>query len=128
MRLEHRIVDARVGALAAAERLLAGMVALVEIVVVLVLGDERTLRAAQDFFRIHVLHAVRPQVGFDVGHKVALFAFALFRVAFGVVVRLVDAVLVLADGGLFGRLRAVCRCAAGRRAGWLVGNGCWGWW
>lgn len=108
MRLEHRIVDATVFAQFALERFVAGVIAPMEVEMVFVLGDERTLRTAQDFVRVHVLNAVHPELSLDDGHVVALLAFALLGVAFGIVARLVDALLV--GVGHFGCV------AGGRRA------------
>ena len=62
VRVQHGLVDARVVALVAAERLGAEVVAQVVLEVVLVLGDERTLRALQDFVVLDVRARVLPKL------------------------------------------------------------------
>ena len=58
--VQHRLVDARVVALVAFERLGAEMVAQVVLQVVLVLGDERTLGALQALVVFDVTARVLP--------------------------------------------------------------------
>ena len=60
--VQHRLVDARVVALGAAERLRAEVVAQVVLQVVLVLGDERTLRTLQDLLVLDVRARVLPEL------------------------------------------------------------------
>lgn len=99
VRVQHGLVDARVAAVGALERLRTEVVAQVVLEVVLVLGDERALGAGQQLFRLDVTLAVHPEVllgdcnvlallaleGFDFALRVdpwntnALFIFHLLR-------------------------------------------------
>ena len=60
--VEHRLVDARVVTLVATERLRAEVVPEVVLEVVLVFGDERTLRALQDLVVLDVRPRVVPEL------------------------------------------------------------------
>lgn len=74
VRVEHRLVDARVAAFVALERFRAEVVAEVVLQVVLVFGDERAFRTREQLVGLDVTLRVLPKVELRYGHEVALLA------------------------------------------------------
>ena len=99
VRVQHGLVDARIAAVRALERLRPEVVTQVILQVVLVFGDKRALGAGQQFLWLDVTLAVHPEVllgdcdvlalltlegfdfalGIDPGNANTLFIFHLFR-------------------------------------------------
>jgi hypothetical protein len=78
VRVQHRLVDARVAAVIALERLRAEVVSQMILEMMLVFGDEGTFRAGQQFFWFDVTLAVLPEILFRDCDKLALLAFESF--------------------------------------------------
>ena len=74
VRVEHRLVDARVRAFGTFERFGAEVVAHVVLEVMFVLGHERTLGARQQLLGFDVRTRVLPEAHLVDGHELALFA------------------------------------------------------
>ena len=82
MRVEHWFVDAGIAAFGTFERLGIEVIARVIFQVVFVLGDERAVRAGQQFLSFDVSPGVFPEIQFGHGDESALRMLALVRFQF----------------------------------------------
>lgn len=79
MRIEHGLVDARITAFGALERLRIEMITCVVFEMMFVLGDKRAVRTCQQLFSFDVLTRMFPEIRFGNGYKTAFWVFALVR-------------------------------------------------